>query len=193
VREEDRTDRLRLSKCVAVAFWRSRDNRVRVGLWFYVSRRRGLSRISLPCRSDYVSRFRGDECRSAMSLPCRRRTTFLRLATTTFWGKAASGGAEEASAWGCCVEDPAVDRFDDALAAPQILSKGGGRRHCVGSDSHAVAGSSAPPSSLMSRRPRRASAHEDRFRRGGHRRIEPATPVRSIGERGGLIRPPIGG
>ena len=60
------------------------DNRVRVGLCFCVSRRRGLSRISLPCRSDYVSTFRGDECRSAMWLPCRRRTTFLRLATTTF-------------------------------------------------------------------------------------------------------------
>jgi hypothetical protein len=42
---------------------------------------KGLSRISLPCRSDYVSTFRGDECRSATSLPCPRRTTFLRLAT----------------------------------------------------------------------------------------------------------------
>jgi len=40
---------------------------------------KGLSRISLPCRSDYVSTFRGDECRCAMSLPCPRRTMFQRF------------------------------------------------------------------------------------------------------------------
>src|SRR5216684_339376 len=48
----------------------------------------GLSRISLPCRSDYVSTLRGDECRSATSLPCPRRTTFLRFATTTLGARA---------------------------------------------------------------------------------------------------------
>jgi hypothetical protein len=38
--------------------------------------------VALPV--DYASTFRGEECRSATSLPCPRRTTFLRLATSTF-------------------------------------------------------------------------------------------------------------
>src|SRR5439155_12765476 len=39
-----------------------------------------------------------------------------------------------------CIDDAMVDHFDDALAAPQILGKGGSRSCCVGPDSHFATG-----------------------------------------------------
>jgi len=75
------------SYCSSRSVWRrslaeSRQSRPRRTTFLRFAAK-GLSRISLPCRSDYVSTFRGDECRSAMSLPCPRRTGFQRFATTT--------------------------------------------------------------------------------------------------------------
>jgi hypothetical protein len=58
---------------VAVAFWRNRDNRVRVGLRFYVFVAEGLSRVSSLCRSDYVSTFRGDRVPERDTEPAKQR------------------------------------------------------------------------------------------------------------------------
>jgi hypothetical protein len=63
--------------------------------------------------------------------------------------------------WPCrCIDDPAVDHFDDALAAPQILGKGGGRSRCIGSDSHVAADRSATVG-VSEQSPPPGSAHED--------------------------------
>jgi hypothetical protein len=43
----------------------------------------------------------------------------------------------------CCIDNPAVDHFDQALAAPEIFGKGGGRSRCIGSNSHFAADRSA--------------------------------------------------
>jgi len=56
-----------------VVFWRNRDNRVRVGLRFYVFVAEGLSRVSLLCRSDYVSTFRGDRVPERDTEPAKQR------------------------------------------------------------------------------------------------------------------------
>jgi len=125
-----------------VVIWRKRDNRAGVGRRFYVSRAKGLSRISLP-RRDYVSTFRGDECRSATSLPCPCRATFLRLATTTFGARPrlvvvvvgsrrlGSDAADEALGVGVRLRgpDPCVDHLDP-FAAEHLSSF----RHRFGQD-----------------------------------------------------------
>ena len=47
-----------------------------------------MSRISLPCRSDYVSTFRGDECHLRASLPVQQRVVRLLGALGVFVGLA---------------------------------------------------------------------------------------------------------
>lgn len=59
---------------------------------------KGLSRISLPCRSDYVSTFRGDECRSASRCPVRAGLRFY-VSRRRPWGRGHVWWWWEASAW----------------------------------------------------------------------------------------------
>ena len=82
--------------------------------------------------------------------------------------------------WPCCgVDDPAVDDLDEALAASQVVSEGGGRSRCVGAYSH-FAARVVPfePRILVSRVRRPDPAHDHLFAwRQRLRRIEPGDAV----------------
>ena len=70
------------------------------------------------------------------------------------------------------IDDAIVEHFDDALAAPEILGKGGGRSRCVGSDPHFATGGSTSRC-LLSRARRWALLMRTLLSRERLRRIEP--------------------